>query len=268
MTQIFSLESTGPSAFRTHTNERYWNQIGPFGGWLAGLAMAAMRRHVPTDWAPRSIAVNFLGALPVGDVEIAVSVLRRQRRVAGLRAELRAMDDVAAAVVADAVFGVSRPSPHRAHLPAPDLPDPHTLPRLSRLDPLAAFVRAFDYRVAFGEPFRGSAEPRSGGWVRPTGEPAGEVGPDMLLMLADAWFPPGWATRSEPVPVSTISMQVVFHDVAPTTAGDGFLAACHREEAHADGFGLERGELWWPDGRLALTSQQLTWVGAPSASRP
>jgi hypothetical protein len=81
-------------------------------------------------------------------------------------------------------------------------------------------------------------------------------------MLADAWFPPRWAALAEPVPVSTVSMQVVFHDAGGSSAAlDGYFAACHQEDARSEGFGLERGNLWWPDGRLVLTMQQLTWVG-------
>ena len=135
-----------------------------------------------------------------------------------------------------------------------------------RLDALAAFVATFDHRVAFGEPLAGGPEARSGGWLRsrlplPPGSAA-------LLMLADAWFPARWAALQAPVAVSTVSMQVVVHDVAPGPAGlDGFFAACYQEAARVEGFGLERGELWWPDGRLALTMQQLIWVGTTS-TRP
>ena len=262
----FPLEPTGRHSFRSHTDPRFWNQIGPFGGWLAGLAMAAMRSAAPAPWVPRSLSVQFLGAVPAGDVEVEWSVVRQQRRVTGLRVEMRGPQDRSPAVVADGVFGLPRPDEHAAGMPAPALPEVDRLPRYTGLDPLAAFVRAFDYRIASGEPFARGDAPRSSGWVRPV--VPHELEPQWLLMLADAWFPPGWVSRADAVPVSTISMQIVFHDTrALCQEPEGFFRASFREESRADGFGLERGELWWPDGRLALTSQQLTWIGEGASWR-
>jgi acyl-CoA thioesterase len=260
----FALEAAGPGRYRAPTDARYWNQIGPFGGWLAGLAAAALVREAPAGWPLRAITLQFLGRLPPGPIDIEVEGLRLQRRVAGLRATLRAGGDARPAVTADAVFGCASSAAPAAAVPRPALPAASTLPRMAALDPLAAFVSTFDYRVAFGAPFAGGPESRSGGWLRsrlplpPT--------PAALLMLADAWFPPRWAALPEPVPVSTVSMQVVVHDGVPGPgAMDGFFAACYEEDARGEGYGLERGELWWPDGRLALTMQQLTWVGEPAA---
>lgn len=264
MNPPFALEAAGPGRYRAPTDARYWNQIGPFGGWLAGLAAAALVREAPAGWPLRAITLQFLGRLPPGPIDIEVEGLRLQRRVAGLRATLRAGGDARPAVTADAVFGCASSAAPAAAVPRPALTAASTLPRMAALDPLAAFVSTFDYRVAFGAPFAGGPESRSGGWLRsrlplpPT--------PAALLMLADAWFPPRWAALPEPVPVSTVSMQVVVHDGVPGPgAMDGFFAACYEEDARGEGYGLERGELWWPDGRLALTMQQLTWVGEPAA---
>lgn len=265
MSPGFSIEATGPGRFRAPTDPRYWNQIGPFGGWLAGLAVAALQREAPAGWPLRAVTLQFLGRLPAGSIDIEVERLRLQRRVAGLRATLRPEGQSDVAVTAEAVFGEAGPGAPSTQRPRPMLPDPVTLPRLTALDAMAAFVRTFDHRVAFGLPFAGGAAARTEGWLR-SREPLPE-GPAALLLLADAWFPPRWATSPEPVPVSTVSMQVVFHDVTPgPDSTDGFFAACHEEDAGTEGFGLERGTLWWPDGRLALTMQQLTWIGP--AARP
>lgn len=264
----FALEAAGPGRWRAPTDARYWNQIGPFGGWLAGLAATVLAYEAPAGWPLRAITLQFLGRLPAGPIDIDVEGLRLQRRVAALRATLRAGGDQRPAVTADAVFGSATGTAPSTALPRPVLPAAETLPRLAALDPLAAFVSTFDHRVVFGLPFAAAPQARSSGWLRsrvplpPT--------PAALLMLADAWFPPRWAALTEPepepVPVSTVSMQVVVHDGAPgPTAMDGFYAACYQEDARGEGYGLERGELWWPDGRLALTMQQLTWVGEPAA---
>jgi hypothetical protein len=256
----FALETSGPGRHRAATDARYWNQIGPFGGWLAGLAAVALGREAPAGWPLRAITLQFLGRLPAGFIDVEVEGLRVQRRVAGVRATLRAEGDARPAVTAEAVFGRTAEAAPATAVPRPPLPAASTLPRLAALDPLAAFVSTFDHRVAFGAPFAGGSEARSGGWLR-SRVPL-PPGPESLLLLADAWFPPRWAALAEPVPVSTVSMQVVFHDTAAGRSDmGGFFAACHEEDARGEGFGLERGELWWPDGRLALTMQQLTWVG-------
>jgi hypothetical protein len=266
MTAGFALQPRGAGGYAAHTDPRYWNQIGPFGGWLAGLAAAALQGEAPPGWVMQAVSVQFLGRVPPGPVDVTVEALRQQRRVAGLRATLRPAGDGRVAVTADAVFGPPPALPPRTALRRPALPDAASLPRLAALDPLAAFVGSFDLRPAFGAPFAGEREPRSGGWLRSRRPlPPGAAG---LLMLADAWFPPAWAARSEPVPVSTISMQVVFHDTDPgSSAIDGFFAACYQEDGRSEAAGLERGALWWPDGRLALTQQQLTWVGEPAPAK-
>ena len=266
----FPLEPIDARTWRSRTDPRFWNQIGPFGGWLAGLTMAAMRELAPPASAPRSLAVHYLAAAPAGDLVLEGRVVREQRRVSGLRVELRGAQEATASVVAEGVFGVSRPEASAATLPPPHLPAAARLPRYTALDPLAPFVKAFDYRIAAGEPFAGGGSSQSSGWLRP--DLPYRPGPEWLLMLADAWFPPAWAGRDGAVPVSTISLQVVFHDCRDLCQdAEGFFRASFREESRADGFGLERGELWWPDGRLALTSQQLTWIGeggrAPRAAQ-
>ncbi len=264
MNSDFGLTTRGPGLYSAPTDRRYWNQIGPFGGWLAALAVTALQREAPAGWTIKAVSLQFLGRLPEGLIDIDTERLRVQRRVAALRVTLRAAGDASAAVTAEAVFAPAAMASTAIALPRPALPAPAALPRLDALDPLAAFVGTFDHRVAFGAPWAGQRQARSGGWLR-SRLPLPSA-PAALLMLADAWFPPRWATLTEPVPVSTVSMQVVFHDAGTgSPALDDFFAACYQEDARTEGFGLERGALWWPDGRLALTMQQLTWVGvAPS----
>ena len=262
---LFDLAEVAAGRFQTRTDPRFWNQIGPFGGWLAGVAMAAMRCGLAPYWQVRAVTVNYLGPLPEGELQVCVTNLRQQRTVLGLRAELSTAGELQPAVTAEAVFGLPREAPPGRGLACPALPDPGSLERFHGLDPLAAFVRAFDYRVAWGVPFEQSPQPESGGWLR-LARPAAWA-PEVLLMLADAWFPPGWASLRGPQPVSTLSMQVVFHDAGDSALPppDAFVAARHRMEAVGGGYAHERGELWWPDGRLALQAQQLTWVDTRSA---
>lgn len=271
MNSDLRLITRGPGLYSAPTDRRYWNQIGPFGGWLAALAVTALQREAPAGWTLKAVSLQFLGRLPEGLIDIDTERLRLQRRVAAWRTTLRPAGDACAAVTAEAIFASTATASTatalpRPALPRPALPSPATLPRLDALDPLAAFVGTFDHRVAFGAPWAGQRQARSGGWLR-SRLPLPSA-PAALLMLADAWFPPRWATLAEPVPVSTVSMQVVFHDAGTgSPALDDFFAACYQEDACTGGFGLERGALWWPDGRLALTMQQLTWVGVTPSGK-
>ena len=254
---LLPLHRVAAGRYRADTDPAFWNQIGPFGGWLAALAMQAMRQEVETEFAPRSFTAHYLGAIAAGEVGVAVQLHRRQRTVAGLQATLS--QDGRTALVAQAVFGASRGSAELGGLAAPAMPPPHTVPRWHGLDSLAEFTRSFDYRPTSGMPFSGGPDRQSGGWVRLARPTA--PSPEALLLLADAWYPPAWAALAEPKPVSTLSLTALFHAGAPASVGAGdFMAAQHRTERAADGYADERGELWWPDGTLALMTQQMTWI--------
>ena len=255
-----------PATLRSvQTDPRFWNQIGPFGGWLAAQAFHALAADVPPGWAPRALHVQFLGAVAAGAFDVDVREVRRQRSVWARSARL--MQGGPPAVTAEAVFAPARPDGLVHAAPRPAWPDPLQRRRWRGLQELAAFVDAFDYRLVLGPPFEGAAQADTGGWLRLDGSKSAPDLPDLLL-LADAWFPALWTTLDAPVPVTTVSWHVMFHDTAPPPAGGhGFIAARHRADVAADGWGHERGELWWPDGRLALQAQQLVWVDARKAHR-
>lgn len=245
------------------TDPRFWNQIGPFGGWLAATLLDAITREADTTWPVLSVQVHFLAAVREGALDIRVMPVRRQRSLSLWRAQL--WQDGEVAVEAEAVLAALRAQPDTtsaaARVSMPVLPAPHTLPRWHGVDELAAFVGAFDYRLVSGAPFAGATEATSTGWLR-LEAPTDFSGPARLLLLADAWFPALWSSLTRPAPVTTVSLHVLFHpkNESPATAQHGHLAVHHRADAVAHGWGHERGCLWWPDGRLALQAQQLTWI--------
>lgn len=256
--ELFALHARPDGRLAAPTDPRFWNQIGPFGGWLAGLALAAMRREVEPVFTPRSFSAQFFGAFMAGEIELEVRVLRRQRTLVAVQAELR--QDGQAGVSAQALFATDRAGPPAlGGVAPPEMPAPSQIDRWHGLDGFAAFTRQFDYRPAFGLPFAGGAERTSGGWLRLHGDDTA-WGAEHLLLLADAWCPALWAASPAPVPVSTLSLNVVFHGDAPVDPPHRFLAARHHTERVAEGYGDERGALWWPDGRLALLAQQALWV--------
>jgi len=195
-----------------------------------------------------------------GQFEIEVQVLRRQRTITFVRATLLQHDR--ACVQAHAVLAASR-TPAQAHFARPPaLGAALGHPRLDALEPLAAFPAMFEYRIASGWPGRTGQGASTAGFIRPRMERL--VTPESLTMLADAWFPAFWAAGDR-VPATTVSMALVFAgaQAAVPLGEDEFLQAGFRTSAAAGGFGDETGELWWPDGRLAVSAQQLVRFSAP-----
>jgi hypothetical protein len=242
--------------FAIDTDDRFWNQIGPFGGWLAAAAMRAMRFDLEPHWRPRSFHAHFVGALARGEIRVRVRELRRQRTVLALRAEIVQGSQVG--VSAECVFGIDRGGPAYDHPPPPRMAPPLAYPRMRELEAFAKFPAAFDYRVVDGAPLRRTGPFDSCGYVRLEG--CTQPGPEELLLLADAWYPAPWAGLVEPVPVSTLALSVMFRNAAPAAPPHDFLAVHHRTDQVGDGYADERGELWWADGRVALQCQQLTWI--------
>lgn len=246
------------------TDPRFWNQIGPFGGWLAAALLDAIVNESAVPWPVLSVQVHFIGAVRAGPLDVRVQPVRRQRTLALWRAQL--WQDGEVAVEADAVLGLSRDGlSDSAAVPAdarpPTMTAPEALPRWHGVDGLARFVGAFDYRLVSGAPFEAAEQAETCGWLR-LAEPTAFSVPARLLLLADAWFPALWSALTRPVPVTTVSMHVLFHPEASRQAAalDDHLAVQHRADAVAQGWGHERGTLWWSDGALALQAQQLTWI--------
>jgi acyl-CoA thioesterase len=255
--ELFTLHTRPDGRLAARTDPRFWNQIGPFGGWLAGTALAAMRREVEPSFKPRSFSAQFFGSFAAGEIELDVRVLRRQRTVVAVQVELS--QDGQAGVSAQALFGSDRAGQPALGDPAPpELATPGQLSRWHGLDAFASFTRQFDYRPALGVPFAGGQQRDSGGWLRLIDDEGWSA--EHLLLLADAWCPALWAAVPAPVPVSTLSMNVLFHGEPPAAPPHRFLAAHHHTHSVAEGYGDERGALWWPDGRLAVLAQQSTWV--------
>ena len=242
------------------TDARYWNQIGPHGGWLAACVLGAIRHRHGPDRVVRSLNVEFMGRVEPGGFDIDVEPVAQQRSVAFERAVL--LQGGKARVQASAVMAAVRsPTVHQLAR-APRIGAAQDHPPLDALDSLAAFPRMFDYRVACGWPGAESTPGTTSGFVRPRFER--RITPEALAMLADAWFPAAWSGAAGRTPASTVSMSLVFGgvDEAVDLGEDDYLQAHFRTVQLAGGFGDESGTLWWPDGRLAVNVQQLVWFAA------
>jgi len=242
------------------TDARYWNQIGPHGGWLAASLLGAIRRRHGTERVVRSLNLEFMGRVEPGEFDIEVEAVSQQRSVAFERAVL--VQGGKARVQACAVMAAVRSPTFHQLARAPRIGAARDHDPLDALEQLAAFPRMFDYRIACGWPGSEEKQGATCGFVRPRFDR--RITSEQLAMLADAWFPAAWSGAAERVPASTVSMSLVFGSVeeAVDLGDDHYLQAHFRTVQLAGGFGDESGTLWWPDGRLAVKVQQLVWFAA------
>lgn len=259
------LVNLGEGRFTARTEHAFWNQIGPYGGWIAALSMHAMRQDLPAALAPRSFICTFVDAVQAGEFELQVNTVARKRTLEVHEVRLSQQGRVCA--FAQCVFGTAREQPSLVGDVVPPLPAPAQLEGLPFMRPLANFVNRFDYRLASGGAFVGGGAPsRSAGYVRLQSRPR-RLGPEDLLLLADAWFPALWTQTRAPVPATTVTMSVVFHceDIAEPT--DGFVLLHVASSAIRDGYADETTELWMPGSPLLLKSAQLLLVSSELAHK-
>jgi hypothetical protein len=252
------LVERGQGRFGARTDPAFWNQIGPFGGWIAAMALHSMRQDLAGACAPRSFQCTFVDAVEPGEFELAVSRVARKRTLEVRAVELLQRGRLCA--TAQCVFGTAREQPDLLPQGAPSLPPPSGLDTLGFMSRLANFVHQFDYRLATGAAFTGRGPSRSAGYVR-FKAPRECLGPEDLLLLADAWFPVLWTQTPGPVPATTVTLSVVFHCAQiAEPGGDRFVQANLASSAVRNGYADETAELWIPGGPLLLKSTQLLWV--------
>jgi acyl-coenzyme A thioesterase PaaI-like protein len=259
---------TGPDTFTaTAAAQGPWDPGAMHGGPPAALVATLLSRQA-TQLSPTlrlaRLSLDFLGALPLGELTAAVTVLRPGKRVALLEATLSGGDRVA--LVGRAWFinaaESKGESPARLAEPggsveAPPLAPPPPLP------PPVEGVRFFSAEHSFGYGHANEWRFTSGGfdeqgpgavWSRPrvpliAGEPLN--GLQRLMILADAangisgtldwndwiFIPPGLTVTMLREPVGEW-----VHMAARTTLGDDGIALCH-------------GHLSDEQGPVALVSQ-------------
>jgi acyl-CoA thioesterase len=106
-------------------------------------------------------------------------------------------------------------------------------------------------------PLAGSADARIVVWMRLTEERP--VDALAALMLADGAVPALFGALDAFVPIPTVDLSVQFADVE-AASGSPWVLGVFRHVHAGDGYTVEDGELWTPDGRLVLSARQLRRV--------
>ena len=261
------------------------------------LALQAMREAVDPDRSPRSLALHLLTPAAPGRVELPFRVERAGRSMTTVSA--RVEQGGATVALAVGAFGRARPSLAQQDTAMPAVPPPEQCaPLVER--PADVGVNLFvEHRPAAGplpltgplSPDGGQTPPASAGGQTPPASAGGQTPPasaggqtppasaggltpaelvawmrhgedrsvDVIsaTFLADALAPALYGALRKYVPMP--STDITIHYADPVSDGPWVLARV-RNRVASDGYAIEDGELWSPDGRLLLHSRQLRRV--------
>ena len=233
-----------------------------FGGLVAGMMVAAMRRDVNLNHVLRSMSCTFAGPVTIGEpFSIETQLIRSGKSAIQMQACIRQNDEIRTMVMA--TFAQARES--AAIMPTeagPEVPAPEHLPPIP---PLANFIQNFDVRWVFGGlPFFGEGTREMGGWWH---YKTFDVAPDLLpvlseshyITLLDAWPPAVLPLIKKMAPASSMTWFAQFVQPLPMFNNDWLLYRTQIAHA-ADGYGQTQAHIWDANGRLLVVSSQTVSV--------
>jgi acyl-CoA thioesterase len=169
--------------------------------------------------------------------------------------------------VATALASFGRPAPALTHdgLQMPSVPGPGGLePLFAKPVPDARAGLLVEHRPAAGPPpLSGSDRAELLVWMRLVEDrPLDDL---LLTFLADSAPPALYAILREAIPMPTADLTLHLAPAARRARGRWALGVV-RSRVAGDGYAVEDGELWTPDGELLATSRQLRRVLTAPAS--
>ena len=255
-----SLENCGPNRTMAELPESWTALQGVHGGFVAGLAVRAAQLTLddPTR-ALRAATIGFLRGTRVGPCQFDVEVLRLGRALAACA--VRVSQDDADVCVARLHFSPPWDGLSFSDVVAPlDAAPPDCVPFEGN-----GLVRHFTSVDAYLDPattmFSGAGQARLRAWVRPKGGDV--VDAPWLTMLGD-YLPPAVFARTEgPSRAVSVEYAVQLHTSAlPLHLADGERLTLQAHAFHAaEGFAVEDGHIWAPDGTLLATCRQTRLAG-------
>ncbi len=247
-----------------------WGQgRASFGGLIAGMMIAAMRRNVPAERALLSMSCTFAGPVLLdAPFTINTCILRDGKNAMQLEARI-VQDDGKGNLnptIVLASFGAMRPSKAVLNaLPAPSVASPEALPALPFIpNVIPNFAQHVDMRWAFGAlPYSGQGTHEMGGWWRWKDCVSEEIEPELFeahrVALTDAWPPAILPLINKLAPASSMTWTMQFAQPAPAFDNAWHLYRATIAQA-AHGYGLTHAEIWDAQGQLIAVSSQLVAV--------
>jgi len=234
-----------------------------YGGLIASIALASMRKHVAQERKVRSLFVSFVGPVSPEPFFVKTKLLRSGKSVSTVESKLIQNDNVCCTAVGS--FGGDRDSKIEIEpIERIQMLEPSKALELPYIDGMTpAFTRHFDYRLAVGElPFSGKSSKEIAGWISFREETIC-LTEEWLIALADAWPTPVLSQLTEPAAASTLAWSLGFVHLNRNTCSqnDWWSYHCLIDSAER-GYAHERSTIFDPEGNLALYSHQTTTVFA------
>jgi acyl-CoA thioesterase len=251
---IASLRSHDSQHSITITSD--WSQgRATFGGLLAALANAAMRRAVATAIPLRGLQVTFAGPAHPGELQLRTQILRQGKSVTLARCEMIQDDAIIASVIGS--YGRARTPPIQrlptAIAPARALDEIRDIRYVEGVSP--TFQQYFGHRWAEGGKPASGSEPRHKVYVRHRDTaPCNEA---HLIAIADAVASPAGAAATRPTKGSSLmwTLEVIDHDFDFGT--DDWWRLDTEVQAAVDGYINETCLVINPRGNVAAIGHQI-----------
>jgi acyl-CoA thioesterase len=258
------LERTADDVYASHTDMRYWNMIGPYGGWMAALMLKAVLADTDdTAFEPVAMTVDFMKAPGEGAITLRRHCDRAGRTAAFWRVDLDAADGTpcARAIV---TLAPHRPTLDFSKRKMPEVPSAEEAEESVRKMIPVKWANLYDGRVIKGKIGAASGETHSLEWIRE----ADRRPLDFISMaaLCDTPFPRLFMATGQPSRISTITMTSYFHASAAELEeiGDAYVLSESDCERAVGGFFDQHTKFFSGTGHLLATSHQMVWYDRES----
>ena len=258
-----TLTPISPGRYHIAISDKWNVTLGPNGGYIAAIILNGMKNVLPGVHT-RSITFHFLSASVAGDALLIVDIEKKGRTLSTLTAKLSQGDRTIAMAIA--TFANARENVSFCDLQKPDVQDVKDIPDSRRMGPGMAghvpFRNHYDQLLAIGPtPPETTAEASVGGWTR--FRENRQFDDLAIVAISDSWFP-GLMLKDTPVPVHAPTVDHTVHFVTSvplaSIAIDDYLLVQFTTSVAQEGFLIENGWIWSPEGILIAQSRQLAVI--------
>ncbi len=248
-----SAEET-PEGLRFAVTDNWKQGRTAYGGFTAGLLLAAARKALTEAEPLRSVLINFTGPV-TSSPTVTTRVLRQGRNVTTVQVEAFCEEMLCAQSTFS--FGLAQESHIRHDLPAPGAPQPDEVEDfLPPNIPLPInFFKNFDAKLIEGNrPFTGADHGYIRAWVRHRDETVRQTA-EGLMSLADVLPPAVFSKARKLGPNSSMNWICNFLS-ENSTSRDGWWMMETDLTVARDGFSSQVMRMWNADGDLVIDGMQ------------
>lgn len=255
-----ALTPLSEGRYQVNISESWKVILGPNGGYIAAIILNGMKAELG-NVQTRSITFHFLSASVPGLAELHVNVDKKGRTLSTCTAKL--FQGKKTIAIAIATFASAQENFAFCDLDMTEVPDPEDIAISNRMNPdmpwHVPFRDQYDQRLAIGPiPPATSEEGRVGGWTR--FREHRQFDDLAIVAISDSWFP-GLSVKElpEPMHAPTVDHSVHFLTSMPMASIgiEDFLLVEFTTGVSQEGYLIENGNIWAPDGTLIAQSRQL-----------